>query len=135
MPSSDYSLRAHAIESLTQIKRPDVPWRVVIRNTAAVVLPLGIGMATGSWIESAGPGGGAIVKVNEDGSVTVHIGKIDMGTIPGFGIPLIVAEELGIAVRRLGAPRIPVGYAPTLEAEARVDAPKIAAAARAFLRA
>jgi CO/xanthine dehydrogenase Mo-binding subunit len=58
----------------------------------------GIGMATGSWIESAGPGGGAIIKVNEDGSVTVHIGKIDMGTIPGFGIPLIVAEELGIPV-------------------------------------
>jgi xanthine dehydrogenase molybdenum-binding subunit len=58
----------------------------------------GIGIATGSWIESAGPGGGAIVKVNEDGSVTVHIGKIDMGTIPGFGIPLIVAEELGVPV-------------------------------------
>ena len=56
----------------------------------------GIGLATGSWIESAGPGGGAVVKINEDGSVTVHIGKIDMGTIPGFGIPLIVAEELGI---------------------------------------
>jgi CO/xanthine dehydrogenase Mo-binding subunit len=58
----------------------------------------GIGIATGSWIESAGPGGGAIVKVNEDGSVTVHIGKIDMGTIPGFGIPMIVAEELGVPV-------------------------------------
>ena len=58
----------------------------------------GIGIATGSWIESAGPGGGSIVKVNEDGSVTVHIGKIDMGTIPGFGIPMIVAEELGIPV-------------------------------------
>ncbi|HJX11093.1 MAG TPA: xanthine dehydrogenase family protein molybdopterin-binding subunit, partial [Candidatus Binatia bacterium] len=56
----------------------------------------GIGIATGSWIESAGPGGGAMVKVNEDGSVTVHIGKIDMGTIPGFGIPMIVAEELGV---------------------------------------
>ncbi|HEY7168626.1 MAG TPA: xanthine dehydrogenase family protein molybdopterin-binding subunit [Candidatus Binatia bacterium] len=58
----------------------------------------GIGLATGSWIESAGPGGGSIVKVNEDGSVTVHIGKIDMGTIPGFGVPMIVAEELGIPV-------------------------------------
>jgi CO/xanthine dehydrogenase Mo-binding subunit len=58
----------------------------------------GIGLATGSWIESAGPGGGSIVKVNEDGSVTVHIGKIDMGTIPGFGIPMIVAEELGVPV-------------------------------------
>jgi xanthine dehydrogenase molybdenum-binding subunit len=58
----------------------------------------GIGIATGSWIESAGPGGGAIVKVNEDGSVTVHLGKIDMGTAPRFGIPLIAAEELGIPV-------------------------------------
>ncbi len=58
----------------------------------------GIGIATGSWIESAGPGGGAIVKVNEDGSVTVHVGKIDMGTAPRFGIPVIVAEELGVPV-------------------------------------
>jgi CO/xanthine dehydrogenase Mo-binding subunit len=58
----------------------------------------GIGLATGSWIESAGPGGGAVVKVNEDGSVTVHIGKIDMGTAPRFGIPLIAAEELGVPV-------------------------------------
>jgi pyruvate/2-oxoglutarate/acetoin dehydrogenase E1 component len=56
--------------------------------------------------------------------------------VAGFGaeVAATVAEELGIAVRRLGAPRIPVGYAPTLEAEARVDAPKIAAAVRAFLR-
>ena len=56
--------------------------------------------------------------------------------VAGFGaeVAATVAEELAIAVRRLGAPRIPVGYAPTLEAEARVDAPKIAAAARAFLR-
>jgi CO/xanthine dehydrogenase Mo-binding subunit len=58
----------------------------------------GIGLATGSWIESAGPGGGAVIKVNEDGSVTVHIGKIDMGTAPRFGIPLIAAEELGVPV-------------------------------------
>ena len=39
-----------------------------------------------------------MVKVNEDGSVTVHIGKIDMGTAPRFGIPLIAAEELGVPV-------------------------------------
>lgn len=46
MSSSAYSLRAHALESLTAIKRPDVPWRVVLRNTAAVVLPLAAGMAS-----------------------------------------------------------------------------------------
>ena len=58
----------------------------------------GIGIATGSWIEGSGPGGGAIVKVNEDGSATVHIGKVDYGTAPRFGIPMIVAEELGIPI-------------------------------------
>ena len=58
----------------------------------------GIGIATGSWIEGSGPGGGAIVVVNEDGSATVHIGKVDFGTAPRFGIPMIVAEELGISI-------------------------------------
>lgn len=56
----------------------------------------GIGIATASWIEGAGPGAGAIVKVNEDGSATVLIGKVDYGTAPRFGIPMIAAEELGI---------------------------------------
>lgn len=66
MPSSDYSLRAHAIESLTRIKRPDVPWRVVIRNTAAVVVPLGIGMATGHPQIGLGVGAGALNTMFSD---------------------------------------------------------------------
>ena len=54
----------------------------------------------------------------------------------GFGaeIAATVAEALGCPVARLGAPRIPVGYAPTLEAEARVDAAKIAARVRDWSR-
>ena len=50
----------------------------------------------------------------------------------GFGaeIAATAAEALGCRVRRLGAPRIPVGYAPILEAAARIDPPAIAAAAR-----
>ena len=52
--------------------------------------------------------------------------------VAGFGaeIAATVAEETGARVARLGAPRIPVGYAPTLEAEARVGAAQIAAAAQ-----
>jgi pyruvate dehydrogenase E1 component beta subunit len=55
--------------------------------------------------------------------------------VAGFGaeIAASVAEAIGVPVRRLGAPRIPVGYAPTLEAEARIDASKIAAAVRIWL--
>ena len=47
MSSSGYSLRAHLVESLTGIKRPDVPLQVVLRNTAAVIVPMGIGIAMG----------------------------------------------------------------------------------------
>lgn len=56
--------------------------------------------------------------------------------VAGFGAEIVatVAEELGIRVARLGAPRVPVGYAAGLEAAARIDAPRIVAAADALLR-
>ena len=56
--------------------------------------------------------------------------------VAGFGaeVAATVAEELGCPVKRLGAPRIPVGYAPTLEAEARVGPARIAAAVRTWLQ-
>jgi len=45
----------------------------------------------------------------------------------GFGaeIAATVAEELGVPVRRLGAPRVPVGYSRPLEDEARITAERI----------
>jgi pyruvate dehydrogenase E1 component beta subunit len=48
----------------------------------------------------------------------------------GFGaeIAATVAEELHVPVKRLGAPRIPVGYSKPLEDEARVGAQAILAA-------
>ena len=41
----------------------------------------------------------------------------------GFGAEIVasVAEQLPCKVKRLGAPRIPVGYSPVLEAQARVS--------------
>jgi pyruvate/2-oxoglutarate/acetoin dehydrogenase E1 component len=53
----------------------------------------------------------------------------------GFGaeIAATAAELTGCQVKRLGAPRIPVGYAPVLEAQSRVAAADIAAAARSLL--
>jgi pyruvate/2-oxoglutarate/acetoin dehydrogenase E1 component len=55
--------------------------------------------------------------------------------VAGFGaeIAATVAEELGIPVRRLGAPRIPVGYAPVLEAQARISVEATAQAARQLM--
>ncbi len=72
----------------------------------------GIGLASGSWIEGAGPGGGAIVKVNEDGSATVLIGKVDYGTAARFGIPMIVAEELGIPTEDITVMNVDTDAAP-----------------------
>jgi len=48
----------------------------------------------------------------------------------GFGaeIAATVAEALAVAVKRLGAPRVPVGYSKPLEDEARVSAERILAA-------
>ena len=53
----------------------------------------------------------------------------------GFGaeIAATVAEHTGARVARLGAPRIPVGYAPTLEAESRIGAAQVVQAARRLL--
>ena len=52
----------------------------------------------------------------------------------GFGaeIAATAAQATGCRVRRLGAPRIPVGYAPVLEAQSRIGAEAIAAAVRAM---
>ncbi len=56
--------------------------------------------------------------------------------VAGFGaeIAASAAEAVGCKVRRAGAPRIPVGYAPTLEEAARVRPAAIVAAALELLR-
>lgn len=53
----------------------------------------------------------------------------------GFGaeVAATAAQETGCRIRRLGAPRIPVGYAPVLEAQSRIMSADIAAAARSML--
>jgi pyruvate dehydrogenase E1 component beta subunit len=55
--------------------------------------------------------------------------------VSGFGaeIAASAAQETGCRVRRLGAPRIPVGYAQVLEDEARLTPEKIAGAVQALL--
>jgi acetoin:2,6-dichlorophenolindophenol oxidoreductase subunit beta len=53
----------------------------------------------------------------------------------GFGaeVAATAAEHVACKVRRLGAPRIPVGYAPVLEAQSRVTPSDVAAAARSLV--
>ena len=54
--------------------------------------------------------------------------------VAGFGAEVVatVAEALNVPVKRLGAPRIPVGYAQVLENESRLTTEKIVAVAKGF---
>jgi len=53
----------------------------------------------------------------------------------GFGaeIAATAAEATGCRIKRLGAPRIPVGYAPVLEAQSRISADAVVIAARTLM--
>jgi pyruvate dehydrogenase E1 component beta subunit len=55
--------------------------------------------------------------------------------VAGFGaeIAATVAEATGARVKRLGAPRIPVGYSPVLEAQSRISPEAVATAVRTML--
>ena len=55
--------------------------------------------------------------------------------VGGFGaeVAATVAEHLGVKVRRLGAPRTLIGYAPTLEDAVRVTAEQTVAAVKGML--
>ena len=56
--------------------------------------------------------------------------------VAGFGaeIAASAAEQTGCKVKRLGAPRIPVGYAQVLENESRLSVDKLIAATQALLK-
>lgn len=56
--------------------------------------------------------------------------------VAGFGaeIAASAAEQTGCKVKRLGSPRIPVGYAQVLENESRLSVDKLVAATQALLK-
>jgi len=82
----------------------DIDYKKVVRGTAEAMgwgrirkeENVGKGMACVFWL-SGGWSTSATVKINEDGTVTLVTGAVDMGT--GYlytSVPQIVAEELGI---------------------------------------
>ncbi len=60
----------------------------------------GIGVAGGFW-GMAGFGSGATVRLNEDGSVILSIGSVEIGTGSDTAMALLVSEELGIPLERI----------------------------------
>lgn len=73
-----------------------------------------------------------LTSCNKTGRLLVVHEAVQVG---GFGaeIAATAAEATGCRVKRLGAPRIPVGYSAVLEAQSRISAEAVAAAVRAML--
>ncbi|MET0254172.1 MAG: FUSC family protein [Luteibacter sp.] len=64
--NNGYSLRASVIDTLIRTKRPDVPVRVALRNTAAVVLPMALGILLGYPQVGLGIAAGALDTMFSD---------------------------------------------------------------------
>jgi pyruvate dehydrogenase E1 component beta subunit len=81
------------------------------------------------WDEAA-----VLASVSKTGKLIVAHEAV---SVAGFGaeIAATVAEQTGARVKRLGAPRAPIGYAPPVEDAVRVTAPMIVAAVKAMVRA
>ena len=60
----------------------------------------GVGMAGGFW-SIAGFGSSATVRLNEDGSVMLSMGAVEIGAGSDTAMALLVSEELGIPLERI----------------------------------
>lgn len=108
MPASGYSLRTHLVESLTHFKRPDVPLVVTLRNTLAVVLPLGVGLATGYPTAGLGVSAGALGTMFSDqpGPYRQRLRRLLLATLVAA-----LATWLGLSIGHLWLPMLLVTMA------------------------
>ncbi len=60
----------------------------------------GVGMA-GSFWGMSGFGSSAMIRVNEDGTVILNMGAVDIGTGADTAMALIIAQELGIGLDKI----------------------------------
>lgn len=115
MVSPRDSLRTRILAVLFQTKRAEVPWRVLLRNTAAVILPLAAGIATGRtgvglWISV-----GAIVTMYSDqpGPYRQRLERLLAVSAAG-GLAAFVGMMLGGSLPALLAAMAVIGFAGAL---------------------
>ena len=86
-------------EALVQLKRY-MGDHLTVLPTTDEGKAFGVGVAGGFW-GMAGFGSGAIVRLNEDGSVILAMGSVEIGTGSDTAMALLVSEELGIPLERI----------------------------------
>jgi uncharacterized membrane protein YccC len=111
MADGGYSLRASLLQSLTRTKRPDVPLWVVLRNTAAVILPLGIGVATGHAGIGVGVAAGALDTMFSDqpGPYRQRISRLLLAALAA-SVAALVGFLVGAALLPLLAATLAFGF-------------------------
>jgi xanthine dehydrogenase molybdenum-binding subunit len=100
---SGHPLTGHGLEDCIRRGREEVNWAALRRGPREASGPFRYGWGMGCEMHgsSAYPGikeqGNAIVKMNEDGTVTLLTGTAGLGTGAHTALAQIVAEELGVA--------------------------------------
>lgn len=87
------------IEALSELKKSLNKYLNIIRDTDNNKA-IGIGIAGGFW-GIPGFGSSATIKVNEDGTVILSMGSVEIGTGSDTAMALLVSEELGIPLDRI----------------------------------
>jgi putative selenate reductase molybdopterin-binding subunit len=85
-------------EALTQLEKYMEEHLTVLPVTEGKAF--GIGVAGGFW-GIPGFGSSATVRLNEDGTVILSMGSVEIGTGSDTAMALLVAEELGIPLERI----------------------------------
>jgi uncharacterized membrane protein YccC len=115
MSSARDSLRARTLAVLLQTKRADVPWGVLLRNTAAVIVPLALGIATGRTGIGVAVSVGAIVTMYSDqpGPYRQRLTRLLAVSAAG-GFAAFVGMVLGGTLPALLAATVVIGFAGAL---------------------
>jgi len=105
-------LRARAVAVLLQTKRAEVPWRVVLRNTTAAIVPLALGVATGRvgiglWIAV-----GAITTMYSDqpGPYRQRLARL-LTVSAAAGVAAFIGMVLGAKLAAILAAATIIGFA------------------------
>jgi uncharacterized membrane protein YccC len=109
------STAARALAVLLQTKRAEVPWRVLLRNTAAVIVPLAIGIATDRLSIGLGISVGAIVTMYSDqpGPYRQRLARLLAVSAAG-GLAAFIGMALGASLPALLVATVIVGFAGAL---------------------
>ncbi|MFI4908409.1 MAG: FUSC family protein [Steroidobacterales bacterium] len=113
-PTRD-SFRTRILATLVQTRRAEVPWRVLLRSTAAVIVPLALGIATGRVGIGLGISVGAIVTMYSDqpGPYRQRLARLLAVSAAG-GLAAFIGMVLGAKLAALLVATVVVGFAGAL---------------------